>query len=74
MPSGFDRGYEYRTDFAFYDTSCGLRIDIEVDGAFKEHDDDIQKKCADGMTGSYPKVGMFFDSMLVTAIMHPQPA
>ncbi len=44
VPNQFSSGYEYRTDFAFYDASCGLRIDIEVDGTFKQHEDDIQEK------------------------------
>jgi very-short-patch-repair endonuclease len=42
----YGRGFEYRTDFAYLDPACGLRIDIEVDGRFKEEDDDIQRRMA----------------------------
>ncbi len=42
----YSSGYEYITDFAYFDPSCGLRIDIEVDGSFKQHNADIQQKMA----------------------------
>lgn len=43
----FGHGSEYRTDFSFHDVSCGLRVDIEVDGKFKQQDDDIQRRMAE---------------------------
>jgi very-short-patch-repair endonuclease len=46
VPSGYGRGYEYCADIAYYDPSCGLRIDIEVDGSFKDANPELQGKMA----------------------------
>jgi very-short-patch-repair endonuclease len=44
VPRQFGFRYPYRTDLAFYDPSCGLRIDIEVDGEFKQNDYEEQQR------------------------------
>jgi very-short-patch-repair endonuclease len=43
----YEAGYEYKTDFAYYEPLCGLRVDIEVDGAFKEQDLDLQARMSE---------------------------
>jgi very-short-patch-repair endonuclease len=42
----YERAYWYRADFAFLDNTSGLRLDIEVDGEFKDNDPGLQSKMA----------------------------
>ena len=67
VPSGYGRGYEYCADIAYYDPWCGLRIDIEVDGSFKDANPELQGKWLAGINDSPGSAGTYCCSKPTTA-------